>query len=398
MLVFRSITLLTLSVLLPATLGAEQEKENQEEEAKPPAVIAGKADVLRHVPKKFATLLEVDASQGNVRLHVEGDAEPTTWPVSKDAEIKVHGWWGRLSQIPIGDRVWVWFAINRDKKPVSVWMLADELSEQDIHGQPYEVISVDGDQATVDIPHTEKLDPRSLKIADTLNLPAVGQLAYLQTASGALREAHSSEAFEKLRDTQQQWLREQWHEQGLPGSVSVLHPLGGEMDVLLAHEAMRWARYLEPGAEVSILQDRPIQAVVKEVQPWRERTLLRLVTKSGVDQLDLGVGQPIGLRVPEPPKEIQDSDLPTDIGRLQNKQDRIDWFLASTYCTCGIGGDRCTGMFYIQASCNVNACGMPNQLAREIAALIDAEKSDREIYAELKADRGRDLWQPHLLR
>ena len=385
--VSRSILGFLLALCLLGAAHSQEEKQK---------VIAGKADVLRHIPKKFATLVECLPSKRKVRLRVDGEEQALLWPVQADAEIKVHGWWGRLSQFPINDRVWVWFAIDRDKKPKAVWMIADELSEQDIHGKPHEIQDVENDQ--VDIPETEKLEPRRLRIREGMTIPSVGDLVYVQTAGAVLREAHSSEEFEIHREAQQSWTRDQWREHGLPGSVSVLHPLGGEMEVLLDHEAMRWARYLKPGVKVSILQERPIKAVVKEVQTWRERTILRLVTHTGVDQLDLTVGQRIGLLVPEPPKEVQDSDLPTDIGRLTDKQDRIDWFLASTYCTCGIGKDRCTGMFYVQASCNVNACGMPNQLANEIAALIDDEKSDLEIYNQLKENRGRDFGKPHLLR
>ena len=381
--------LLVFVFLFSAAYGEEEEKKK---------VVAGKADVMRHVPKKFATLVGYDPDEQKVRLHVEGEDEAILWPVVADAEIKVHGWWVRLSQLHIGDRVWVWFAIDRNKKPKAVWMLADELSEQDIHGEPHEIQSIDGNHVTVDVPETEELEPRRLTLGEGLEMPNLGELVYVQSAGDTLREVHTSEAFEALRRKQQDWLRSQWREHGLPGSVSVLHPLGGEMDVLLDHEAMRWARYLEPGADVSVHQDHEIKAVVKEVRLWRERTVMRLVTQSGVDQLDLTVGQRILLRVPEPPAEIQASDLPTDIGRLEEKQARINWFLASTYCTCGIGKDRCTGMFYVQASCNVNACGMPNELSDEIAGLIDDNKSDREIYQELKGSRGRSFWQPHLLR
>ena len=55
-------------------------------------------------------------------------------------------------------------------------------------------------------------------------------------------------------------------------------------------------------------------------------------------------------------------------------------------------------MFYTQASCNVNACGMPNEIGRIIGGLIDDGMSDREIFVKLKKERGREFWQPHLLR
>ena len=48
--------------------------------------------------------------------------------------MKVGGWWGRLEQFQPGDRVWVWLKLNRKKSPISVVMLADEVSEFDMHG------------------------------------------------------------------------------------------------------------------------------------------------------------------------------------------------------------------------------------------------------------------------
>ena len=56
------------------------------------------------------------------------------WPLEPDAEVKVGGWWGRLEQFRAGDRVWTWLKLDRKKQPVSVVMLADELSEFDMHG------------------------------------------------------------------------------------------------------------------------------------------------------------------------------------------------------------------------------------------------------------------------
>src|SRR5246127_2313690 len=71
--------------------------------------IAGTAEFLRSVPKYFATLKGVDAAQHRVTLLVEGESLPKVWPLVADAEIKRAGWWARLDQLAINDRVWVWF-------------------------------------------------------------------------------------------------------------------------------------------------------------------------------------------------------------------------------------------------------------------------------------------------
>src|SRR5437879_3396637 len=77
--------------------------------------VAGTAEFLRSVPKRFATLKAVDPARRQVALLIEGENLDKVWSVTADAEIKVAGWWGRLEQLTAGDRVWVWFAWDRNK-------------------------------------------------------------------------------------------------------------------------------------------------------------------------------------------------------------------------------------------------------------------------------------------
>ena len=358
--------------------------------------VAGKADVMRHVQKKFAAFLGAGAEQGTVKLHIEGDSEPSTWPLKPDAEIKIRGWWGRLEQIPAGDRVWVWFAVDRKKNPRSVLLVADEPSEQVMHGLPWTLESIDSSAKTITI-QRDKNEVRTL----TIKLPPTirpGDKLYVQSAGDMARLLLPEKVFHEARDTQRAWLRERWRAEGLAGNVSILHPLGGEMEVLLDHEAMRWGRHLKKGDAVTLKTAEPMKAVVKHVRPWRERTLVRLVSDSGLDQADLTMGQRVQVSVPEPPREVQASELPTDLDRPRLKDDRIEWFLASIYCPCKVKGDRCTGMAYTLASCNENACPLPNRVRKQVGELIDQDKTDRQILEELMKSRGPACCQQHLLR
>lgn len=335
--------LLTVACSLLSAFGAAADddffKPKDEDKRNP----AGKSETLRHVPKKFATLQGADAAKHTATLLVDGEKEAKTWPINSDAELKFHGWWGRLEQFRPGDRVWVWFDVNRKKEPRSVLMLADEMSQQDINGKPV-----------------------------------------------------SAESFELLRSEQKTWLRERWRKEGLPGSVSFLHPLGGEMDVILDHEAIRWGRSLKKGDVIKLASTNPIDGLIKEVRPWRERTQLRLVV-NGLDQADLSIGQRIQLRMPTPPAEVDESKLPPDLDRPRNKEERVEWFLASIYCSCSIAGDRCTGMFYTLASCNTHACGMPNFMRQRIGKLIDEGMTDAQIFEVLLKEQGPLVLKQHLL-
>jgi hypothetical protein len=135
---------------------------------------------------------------------------------------------------------------------------------------------------------------------------------------------------------------------------------------------------------------------VREVQPWRERSRLRLVL-GGHDATDLKMGQRIHVKMPVPEREVQEALLPSGLDRPRGKDERVEWLLASIYCSCGIGGDGCTGHFYTLASCNPNACGMPNFMRKKLAKMIDQELTDRQILEQLLKEQGPMLLRPHLL-
>jgi hypothetical protein len=373
--------------------------KNQEE----PKVISGASEYLRSIPKRFATLRGVDAARHQVTLLIEGENLAKAWPVKPDAEIKVSGWWGRLDQLRVGDRVWVWFALDRRKQPVAVCMVADELSEQDMHGQGVTVASVETKEFAFKNAKGELRRLRRMHVefhrgsekASTDSLRA-GESVYVQSSGGDARLILGGAAFEARRVAQRTELCHRWIEEGLPGVVAFSHVFSGEVDIILDHEAMRWGRSLQPGANVSLQADPPIAAVVRDVQPWRERTRLRLVL-GGHDATDLKTGQRIRVKMPPPARDVQEALLPSGLNRPRGKDERVEWLLASMYCSCGIGGDGCTGHFYTLASCNPNACGMPNAMRKTLAKKVDQGLTDQQILEQLLKEQGPALLRPHLL-
>ncbi|HEY2785957.1 MAG TPA: DUF3179 domain-containing (seleno)protein [Fimbriiglobus sp.] len=321
-------------------------------QTKPPAdpkkamkEVAGAAEFLRLLPKPFGTVKAVDPKRGTVTLLLDGDKTPKVWPVEPDAEVKINGWWGRLEQFKPGDRAWVWLKLDRHKNPKSVAMIADEWSGQEIH------------------------------------------------AAAPTSRNESDARLAKQRD----WLRTRWTSEGLPGTLSVNHVFGGELDVLLDHEAIRWGRSLTTGDKVQLVADEPIQAVVKHVSPWRERTVVRLVVGE-LAAADLAIGRRVFLKMPPLAKELDESHYPPDIGRTRTPAERAEWFLASIYCTCQIDKEICTGQFYTLSSCNPNGCGAPGAARKEVLKLIGQGKSDTEIWDELQSSRGPLMATPHLTK
>jgi len=157
--------------------------------------VSGTAEFLRSLPKRFAFLQNVNPASHQVTLLIEGESLSKTWPLADDAEIKFHGWWGRLDQFTPGDRVWVWFRNDRGKQPAAVAMLADEISEEDIHGSGLAVLSRDTTALTVQSPVGK--DKGTVRLARTavlyrggrkvpLDAVKTGDKIYIQsTAAGA---------------------------------------------------------------------------------------------------------------------------------------------------------------------------------------------------------------------
>lgn len=316
---------------------------------------AGSAEILKKLPKPFATLKALDTKAHTVTLLLDGEKVAKVWPLEPDAEVKVAGFWGRLEQFKPDQRVWVWLKLDRKKNPTSVVMLADEQSEQSIHNKPTFKPGEDGKEPT----------------------------------GGAQKKSDTK------YESQVLWMRARWVDQGLPGTVGFSHLLSGEVEVLIDHEGMRWARSLQKGDIVHITADPPIKAVVKAVSPWRERTQLRLVVGE-LAASELKPGARILVKMPDPgPVEV--ADYPPDIGRERTRTERIEWFLASMYCVCSVKKDTCTGHFYTLASCNPYGCGAPNASRKQIAKLIDDGKTDREIWDTLLKERGSLMLRPHLL-
>ncbi len=314
--------------------------------------VAGTSEFLRLLPKPFGVVKSVDPKARTVTFLADGEKVAKTWPLEPDAEVKVGGWWGRLEQFEPGDRAWVWLKLDRKKRPVSIVMLADDLTEFDMHG----VLRLkEGDK------------PR-----------------------------FAPDKVEAKRKEQKAWLRKRWADDGLPGTLTFHHVFSGELELALDHEAMRWGRSLAVGEVVRLTADPPIKAVVKAVTPWRERTIVRLVVGE-LESSELKVGQRLALRMTPPKAAVEDSTYPPDIGRLRSRAERIEWFMASTYCTCGVSKDICTGHFYTLASCNPNGCGLPNVRRKELGAMIDERLTDRKIFDRLLEEAGPLMLRPHLM-
>jgi hypothetical protein len=343
-------------------------------------------------------------------LVLEEETESKVWGLRPDAEVWHAGWWGRLDQFTVGDRVWVWFDTDGARQPLAVSLLADELSEQDL----YAPVKVKGVNTSVPGPGTVTLETvrggkptaRAVKLAkaevfrgdakaphDSLK---VGEQVHVQTTGEDARLILDPAAFEKRRVAQQAALRKRWADEGLPGTLIFSRPEHHSVELMLDHEAMRAGRSLQVGDKATLQAAKPIPAVVQQVRPWRERTRV-LLTVDGPEASALTVGERVPLR-PSAPPAAEDDPLPAGLGQSRDKTERVEWLMSGIYCTCGMH-DGCAGHFFTLAACNAGTntpCGMAKRTRAEVAEMIDKGQTDRQIFEALLEGRGPKLLRPHL--
>jgi hypothetical protein len=358
---------------------------------------------------RFGILKAADPQRQRITVVLEGEQEAKEWPLRPGAEIWHDGWWSRLDQFTVGDRVWIWFEKDGAKQPVAVSLLADELSEQHLFA-PVKVKAVntsgpDLGTMTLETVRGGKPTARTVKLAkaelfrgdaqvphDSLK---AGEQVYVQTTGGDARLILDAAAFAKRQAAQKAALCKRWTSEGLPGTLVFSRPQAGEIELLLDHEAMRWGRSLQAGDKVTLQAARPIPAVVRQLRPWRERTQVLLAVE-GPEAAALMVGERLHLRLAAPPAD--DDPLPAGLGQSRTKSERLEWLVSSMYCTCGMH-DGCAGHFFTLAACNAgqkDPCGMAKRTRAEIAEMIDKGQSDRQIFEELLKRCGPKLLRPHI--
>lgn len=389
----RSLSLTVVALLLVSPAHAQRPKEDPKER-----LLKNRTRLLRRSPKHFAMLRAVRAEPREIEVKLEKSGEVRKLRLEPDAEVRVSGWWGRLEHLRVGNRVWVWLRLDRNDRPASVLMIADEISEQVLHGLPWALVSVD-DQRKRLVVKRKRDGERTLGFDahDEDEVP-VGTRLWFQSRGGHVSRVWKRDALVELQKRQRIRMHRVWKARGLPGTAAWVHPLTGQAQLMIDHEGMRWARGLKAGDWVSFASPDLGRALVTEVTPWNERTRVTIAAR-GRDLTALPIGTRVRLAVEAPPPEEAVNDpLPPDCDRKRDRATRIDWFLASTYCTCSIAGDGCTGMYYTLASCNPKTCGMPNRMRKEFGKLIDDGLTDRQILERLVAEHGAHALHPHILR
>src|SRR5439155_15372500 len=105
------------------------------------------------------------------------------------------------------------------------------------------------------------------------------------------------------------------------------------------------------------------------------------------------IGDPVFISA-KLPRQI-DLSTPPDIGRFTERQERIDYFLSTIYCPCGMMGTSCAGHWNTLAACKLHGCGMPNVITKELGGWIDSGKDDSAIWKLLQDHYGPSVLAIH---
>ncbi|MBC7965891.1 MAG: DUF3179 domain-containing protein, partial [Fuerstia sp.] len=369
------------------------------EEALTPAGPLGNLDVsVRH----FAILKAIDVENQQVTLQVEGESPSIVRTLEPGAEVWCSGWWGRLDQFVVGDRVWVWNSKHDAGKSIS--LLADELSEQEFYGASI-VGAIDrqsSDSASVALTMGRGGKPVSRTIAlskaDSIADLKVKDALYYQTTEAGARFVLTPVEFEQVRAKQMSELKQRWTQEGLPGTLVFRHDDRQQIELMLDHESMFWGRTLlsDDKLTLTLAENISLTAVVRKLRPWRERTQVLLQVESRIPS-DLVIGQRVFAKLHRAPTDFDPNELP-GIDETRTAADRVDWLMSGIYCTCGMH-DMCAGHFYTLAACDAagkTPCGLAKRTRAEITEQVAQGLTDRQIFEQLLKERGPKLLRPHM--
>lgn len=359
--------------------------------------------------RQFAVLKSIDAERHRLTLQIEGETELKECDLEPGAEVWHAGWWGRLDQFSIGDRVCVWFSNHRNQTS-TLSLLADELSEQNFYGSA-RIESVAASEPgrssvslklfrggksvvkTLILSDSSTIDSKRATTSATLN---PGDKCFFQSNEDETGKLWSPIQFESQRTAQMKILEQLWMDEGLPGIVAFRHQDSSLVDIMLDHESMFWGRTLRPGDRVTMVNGGTFSATVKQLRPWRERTQVLLQLDSA-DSTESMTHSRVYVKVASVPSDLR-VDEPPGLDRPRTAAERVDWLMSGIYCTCGMH-DMCAGHFYTLAACDsfgTNPCGLAKTTRENMTQRVNAGQSDRKIFDDLLKERGPKLVRPHL--
>ena len=352
--------------------------------------------------KTGARIASIDT--GAVTVVADTDREEHRITFTPHTEFYYHGAWAGAGDFTAAQRVFVIATTDEKGKWSTAHALADEISMQAM-SEPPTLKQSDGRfllfahgrerKASVKLMYD-----RRMRISTSNAVPlAVGQMYFFNSRQQG-DERSAAEVFDARSLAAERGLREKQNLElaaklGLLATVAELDETRHRVHLLVRRADAWFARSLAANDKVllrSVGRDQPEEFAVLEARPdyTRERVALsvapaRVKTFQPGERVHLVFPLPGGL----------DAETPPDLGRFTVRQERLDYFLSTIYCSCGMLGTSCAGHWNTLAACQLHGCGMPSVMTQLIGDWVDAGRSDQEILTALVQRDGKKILRQH---
>ncbi|MBI3877294.1 MAG: DUF3179 domain-containing protein [Verrucomicrobia bacterium] len=381
------------------------DKRAEASEAIVARLIQGERLDWQKLVKTTGHLVNMDPAGKSLTVFTDHDKKEHQLWFTPQTEYHVEGAFGSLAEFSPGQSVYVIATVNEKKELASVHALADDLSMQAM-ARPLVLKEYDRKNGRLSF-----IDEKSRKPTVELNVNAntrfpaepsaqiqPGRVYYFtSTHTGTERTATElldESAFEARKNQRLQRQRDDLLKHGLSGTVLNVDAANHRIEVMIRRSDTWFARSWRLNAAVQFMAaaQPTVAGKIIAVQPDYSRVRIRL-DFTGLATPEVQAGDEVAILGKLPDKI--DFDAPPDLGRFIGRQERIDYFLSTIYCSCGMLGSSCAGHWNTLAACQLHGCGMPNLITKLVGERIDVGKTDEAILAELIERNGKNILKLH---
>ena len=365
-----------------------------------------RSDWDQHV-KTTGRIIRLDDAGKTVTAFADSDKKEHLVRLTPHTEFFVHGAWGTAADFVPGQRIYLIVLTDDQKEWTTAHTMADEISMQAM-SRPFVLKQyAEHDHKLLFTDEKERKAPADLITNAQTHFAVLnheplqsGQAYYFNSREQnnthlamAVLDAGSFDAERRTRLKQQ---RDLAAENGLVATILEVDEPNHQVALLVRRADAWYARLLKINDHVAVKsadrQSAGSQFTVADVRPDYARMRVRLEAGSS-EMAQFRRGEEVRLLMKIP--EAVDPEMPPDLGRFIERQERIDYFLSTVYCSCGMMGTSCAGHWNTLAACKLHGCGMPNLMTKLLGDWIDSGKNDGEIMEALIKREGKIALRPH---
>jgi len=367
-------------------------------------LIAGERLDWDKLVKATGCLIKINRAAQSVTVLTDFDKKEHFVQMTPQTEFHVEGAWGDLENFRPNQNVYLILAKNEKGEVSIAHALADEISMQSM-SRPYLVREQDREKGWLRLVDEQSRNPvvnleitgETKQLARRSDIQTGDKYYFNSTRSGSSARALAlmdEPNFQAHRHERLLAHRKAVKKYGMLATVLDSDAANNCVTLLVRRSDAWYARWLKPNdiVELKVDPSEKVSCKIVEARPDYSRIRVRLnLGAFHIPAVQPGQSAAMFAEIP-----AQTSfDTPPDLGRFIKRQDRIDYFMSTIYCPCGMIGNSCAGHWNTLAACKLHGCGMPNLITKFVGEQIDAGKSDEAILAELVERNGEKVLKLH---